>query len=363
MSAVQRVWYGDDAAARAARAALTPASWLFRASVEFRAWRFTHSSGAELPSPVPALSLGNLTVGGTGKTPVAAWAAAALRARGATPAIVMRGYGDDEPLVHARLNPTVPVIVDADRIRGAGSARSQGADCVILDDGFQHRRIARDSDWVLVAAEHWRDDLRLLPAGPLREPLQSLARADILVVTRKNASRSAADEIASRLGARFPRLGVAVCHLALEALVDARTGQRQPIRWLADKRVVAAAAVGEPDAFFAQLRAAGARVEARSYRDHHAFNASDVFELAAAAGRREGLVCTLKDAVKLAPLWPAAAAPLWYVSQIAVIERGDAVLDRALAAVLAARQAATSTAGPAGPGSLPNGHRSSTADR
>jgi tetraacyldisaccharide 4'-kinase len=362
MSAVQGIWYGAGAGARAARAALMPASWLFRAGIELRSWRFAHALGAEHPSPLPALSLGNITVGGTGKTPVAAWAAAALRARGAVPAIVMRGYGDDEPLVHARLNPEVPVIVDADRVRGAARARDAGADCVILDDGFQHRRIARVSDWVLVAAERWRDDLRLLPAGPLREPLSALGRADVLVVTRKSASRQDAEEIGKRLGARFPRLGLALCHLALDALVDARTGERRPLTWLADRRIVAAAAVAEPRAFFAQLTAAGARVEERSFRDHHAFDAADVAELAAAADRREGLVCTLKDAVKLAPLWPPAAAPLWYLSQIVVIERGNAVLDRALEAVLAARQAATSTAGQAGPGSLPNGHQSSTTD-
>jgi tetraacyldisaccharide 4'-kinase len=330
--------------------------------VQLRARRFDLARDAANASPIPVLSLGNITVGGTGKTPLAAWAAAALRARGATPAIVMRGYGDDEPLVHARLNPDVPVIIDGDRTRGALEARSAGADCVILDDGFQHRQIARVSDWVLIAAERWRDDLRLLPAGPLREPLDALGRANVIVVTRKSATRGMAEEIGTRLWARFPQAGVAICHLALDTLVDARSAERRPLAWLADKRVVAAAAVGEPAAFFAQLRDAGARLDERAFRDHHAFDAADVAELATASAKREGLVCTLKDAVKLAPLWPANAMPLWYVSQIAVIERGDAVLDRALEAVLAARQAVTSTAGPAGQSSHPNGHRSSTAD-
>ena len=190
----------------------------------------------------------------------------------------------------------------------------------------------------------------------------ALGRADVLVVTRKSASLQDADGIANRLRARFPSAELAVCHLALDALVDARTGDRRPLSWLADRRVLATAAVGEPAAFFAQLSALGARMIVRPYRDHHAFTTGEVAELAAAAGRREGLVCTLKDAVKLASLWPAAAAPLWYVSQIAVIERGGPALDRALEAVLAARQPATSTAGPAGLSSLPNGHRSSTAD-
>jgi tetraacyldisaccharide 4'-kinase len=126
--------------------------------------------------------------------------------------------------------------------------------------------------------------------------------------------------------------------------------------------VTAAAAVGAPDAFFAQLRAAGAVLEERSFRDHHAFSGADVASLVVAAERGDGLLCTLKDAVKLAPRWPPAAAPLWYVSQIAMIERGEALLAHALEAVLAARQVVSSTAGSAGPSSPPNGHRSSTAD-
>ncbi|MDB4888181.1 MAG: Tetraacyldisaccharide 4-kinase [Gemmatimonadetes bacterium] len=344
MSSVHEIWYGDKPGDRTARALLTPASWLYETIMRVRDSRYAKGDAVH-PSAVPVLSLGNITVGGTGKTPVAAWAAAKLRELGGHPAIVMRGYGDDEPLVHARLNPDVPVIVDADRVRGAERARAAGADCAILDDGFQHRRIARVADWVLVAAERWRDDLRLLPAGPLREPLSALGRADVIAVTRKSASLADADAIAARLSLQFPRVKVAVCHLALDALVNALTGERRPLSWLADKRIVAAAAVGEPDAFFAQLRASGARVEERPFRDHHAFEGVDARALSEAANGRDGVVCTLKDAVKLAPLWTPAAAPLWYVSQIAVVERGESVLDDGLEAVLAARQAATSTAG------------------
>ncbi len=345
MSMVERVWYADDRVARMTRALLAPVSWMYGAAIGARAWRFDHAPRAIHSAALPVLSLGNLTVGGTGKTPVAAWVAAELGSRGARPAIVMRGYGDDEPLVHARLNPRVPVIVDTDRVRGVREAQQGGADCVILDDGFQHRRLARESDWVLVAAERWRDDLRLLPAGPLREPLGALHRANILLVTRKSAALSDAEVIADRLQDRVPDIGVAVCHLAPDALVDARTHVRHSLDGLHDRRIVAAAAVGDSAAFFAQLTALGARIDARPFRDHHAFTAADAGQLAAAASRRDGLVCTLKDAVKLAPLWPANATPLWYVSQIAVIERGAAELDRALATVLAARQSVTSTAG------------------
>lgn len=361
MSAVDDVWYGDGALSTSARALLTPASWLFAAGARVNALRYAMPGGVH-HAPVPVISLGNLSVGGTGKTPIAAWVAQWLRRRGAHPAILMRGYGDDEPLVHERLNPDVPVIVDADRVRGATRAHELGADCVILDDGFQHRRLARTSDWVLVAAERWRDGLAQLPAGPLREPVSALERANVLLVTRKSASRERALEIADQFARRFPHLGVAICHLRLDALVDCRTDDARSLSSLTGARVVALAAVGAPDAFFDQIRAEGADVDARPYRDHHAFSAADVAELVAAARGREGVVCTLKDAVKLAPLWPPAAVPLWYVSQIGVIERGDMVLEHALETVLAARQLVTSTAGSAGPSSPPNGHRSSTAD-
>ncbi|MEO8337276.1 MAG: tetraacyldisaccharide 4'-kinase [bacterium] len=345
MTSIQDVWYGASAGDRVARAVLWPASWLYGTVVGMRNRRYAQQGSAVHPSALPVLSLGNITVGGTGKTPVAAWAAARLRARGGRPAIVMRGYGEDEPLVHAKLNPDVPVIVGGDRVRGAERAKDALADCAILDDGFQHRRIARVADWVLVAAERWRDDLALLPAGPLREPMSALGRADAIIVTRKSASGTEANAIAARLGARFPHVGVAVCHLAMDMLVDAMTGEHRELAWLSGKHIVAAAAVGEPQAFFAQLRALGARVEERPFRDHHAFDATDARDLVESAGGCDGVVCTLKDAVKLAPLWTPAAAPLWYVSQIAVIERGESVLDHGLEAVLAARQAVTSTAG------------------
>jgi len=348
MSVVDSVWYGTSAAAKTARIALTPASWLFRAAVYVRAWRYDTDALRTRVAALPALSVGNLTVGGTGKTPVAAWAAAGLRARGGAPAVIMRGHGGDEPLVHARLNPDVPIIVNADRVRGAQLAQLAGADCAVLDDAFQHRRIARVSDWVLVSAERWSSDLRMLPAGPLREPIGALRRADLLIVTRKHVASAEAEAIGERLVNRFPSLGFAQCHLTLGALTDPRTGASVPLSWLRGRPVVATAAVGNASAFFRQLGQAGATVEARPFKDHHAFDSNDVVALCRAAEDKDGVICTLKDAVKLAPLWPPAAAPLWYVSQIAVFERGSALLDRALDAVLAARQGVSSTAGVAG---------------
>ncbi len=349
MRAIERIWRGDRVTDRLVRALLMPAAWGYAAATSARNALYDAGLLTSRPAVLPALALGNLSVGGTGKTPLAAWAAARLRAAGATPAVVMRGYGDDEPLVHATLNPDIVVVADADRVHGVARARELGADCAILDDAFQHRRIRRLADWVLVAAEDWRDDLRVLPAGPLRERAASLRRADVLVVTRKSAPRVVADEIANHLVVHLrDRTAVAVCHLAPYAVVDALTSHREPLSWLQGREVAAVAAIGAPDAFFAQLAAQGAQLEPMPFADHHAFDAADVAQIVRAGERRGGVVCTLKDAVKLAPRWPRVGPTLWYVSQRAVVECGSAALDASLAVILAARPTASSTAGAPG---------------
>jgi tetraacyldisaccharide 4'-kinase len=337
MRTAERLWYGDSTAAHVVGALLAPAGWGYAAVAAARNALYDRGVLPSHAPAIPVLSLGNLSVGGTGKTPIAAWAAARLAAAGARPAVVLRGYGDDEPLVHAKLNPDLVVITDADRVRGVERARALGADCAILDDAFQHRRIRRTADWVLVAAEQWRSGLRSLPAGPLRESAESLRRADVLVVTRKSAARERADVVAAALESSMrPGTGVAICHLAPSAVVDVRTGQREPLSWLQGREVSAVAAIGAPNAFFAQVAAEGAIVERLAFGDHHAFDARDVACIARSAARGT-VVCTLKDAVKLGPLWPPSAPPLWYVSQRAVVERGGAALDASLEGILAAR--------------------------
>ena len=348
MSALERVWYGDSSGARLGRAALWPVEQLYAAAVRLRGAMYDRGLLAITPAPVPVLAVGNLSVGGTGKTPVAAWAAAQLQARGARPAVVMRGYGDDEPMVHRTLNPGIPVVSDADRVRGARTAYAEGADCVVLDDAFQHRRLARTADWVLLSAERFARTTHQLPAGPLRESLEALERADVAVVTRKSASVTEADAVAERIESTA-RIGAAVVHLAPRALVDARDGTSRALETLGNARIVATAAVGEPEAFFTQLRVLGARaVDEFPFRDHHAYTGTDVAKLVHASARADAVVCTLKDAVKLAPQWPAHGVPLWYVSQRAEVERGAHLLDASLALILAARASTSSTAGAAG---------------
>jgi tetraacyldisaccharide 4'-kinase len=348
MNVLERIWFDESLPARSARLVLAPPSWLYSSIVRMRGALFDRQVLHVHQAAVPVLSIGNLSVGGTGKTPLAAWAAERLRAAGAKPAVLLRGYGGDEPLVHAMLNPDVPVIADPDRVAGAQQALAAGADCAILDDGFQHRRLARIADWVLVSAEQPPEPARLLPAGPWREPTSSLRRATVVIVTRKSASLETASAVAARLGARYG-VDCAIVHLTPSDVVDARERRSIGLQRLRGASVLLVAAIGAPAAFAAQVGDLGvAQCETLTFRDHHRFTEPDVSRIVQASARFDAVVCTLKDAVKLTPLWPRAAPPLWYVSQRAEVERGEQLLAATLASVVSARASSTSTAGAAG---------------
>jgi len=327
---LEEVWTGRGRRARAARALLAPAEALYRAVVTARGklydWRVFRSQDFS----VPVLSIGNLSVGGTGKTPVAAWFARAFLARGVRPAIVLRGYGGDETVVHQRLNESVPVIAAADRVRGIREAIAQGVDVVVLDDAFQHRRASRDVDIVLVNADAWSGAPRLLPAGPWREPLRSARRANLVVITRKTAERSTVEDVRRALANAAPQVPVAVTHLAPGDLTSTATGQTLPLHVLAGADLTAIAAIAHPDSFYRQLTELGAVVRPHSFRDHHAFTLREARDLASSASNSDFVVCTLKDAVKLESLWPAEAGSLWYVSQRLRIEDGEEHIERLL---------------------------------
>ena len=344
MNFVESVWYGNEPGARAVRAALWPFARAYEAISSARGQLYEAGFLRTEQPAVPTISVGNLTVGGTGKTPFAAWLAERLEGR-AHPAIALRGYGDDEILVHRRLNPQMPVVVGADRAAAVREAQQQGADVVILDDAFQHRRIARAADIVLLSAEQLTRPLRLLPAGPWREPLSAAGRADLLVITRKSAGIADALRAASRLEERFPGLPIATVHLAPRALDSAiPDGPSLPLSVLSGASVTAIAAIGEPGVFARQLEQLGARVSLNAFRDHHDFTPDEVRDLAARVPREGYAVCTLKDAVKLADRWPGPSG-LWYVSQQLVVERGDEQMNQLLERVLDARVSTAITAG------------------
>jgi tetraacyldisaccharide 4'-kinase len=307
------------------RAALSPASAIFGGAVRARNSLYDRRLLPVRTPRVPALSVGNLTVGGTGKTPVSSWLALQLQSRGAHPAIVMRGYGDDEPLVHARLAPSIPVVVNANRFEAIARAAADGADVAVLDDGFQHRGVARAADVVLISADIPDVPDRVLPSGPFRESFAALRRASLVIVTRKAASLDRACAVASRASLAAPGVPVAIVQLALASVHIGARGPA-PLSSLSGRRVLAIAGVGNATAFSQQLTQAGATVRLRAFPDHHAFMESDARSLARALEGDEIPLCTLKDAVKLAPLWPREAPAIGYVSQAVIVEEhGDAI--------------------------------------
>ncbi len=285
------LWNKTDSPARFALGALAPLSWLYGASV---AWKRDHAHPHRPKAKV--ICIGNLTVGGTGKTPIAIAAARALAERGANPFILSRGYGGkargpilvdasqdtahdvgDEPLLLAR---AAPVIVARQRMAGADYADAHRAGTIVMDDGHQNFTVAKDLSIVVVDAETGFGNGRVLPAGPLREPIQQgLARADAVVLVGDGAP--------DLKGFTGPVLRARLVAVDVVGLNGAS--------------VVAFAGIGRPDKFFATLRSLGAKlVQTREFADHHAYTASDIARLRASA-RDAMLVTTEKDFVRLSP--------------------------------------------------------------
>jgi len=302
---IRWLWTSRRVDARAARLALLPVAALWRGGMALRTAAFRRGWLAVHDLPLPAVAVGNLTVGGSGKTPIASWIARHYVSRGLVPGILLRGYGGDEVLVHQYEAPEAQVVADPDRVAGAHRALALGAQVLVLDDAFQRQDVWRDLNIAVVSAETSRAVRWPLPAGPWREGVGALARADALIVTRKRADAASALELARTLAPRV-RGPVAVVHLAARRYRGLVSGREVPAEALAGRRVVAASAIADPDAFVAQTKATGAQVQVATWKDHHAYRDEDVAWLAHAARRADHVVLTRKDAVKLHDRWPAS---------------------------------------------------------
>ena len=223
-------------------------------------------------------------------------------------------------------------IAETDRRLGVERLVDAGCNVAVLDDGFQHRRIARAADLVLVSADAWTDARWALPAGPWREPLHAVRRATAVVITRKVANSRMVAAVTAAVARAAPDVPVAVASLVPGEL-RTLTGAARPLVTMRNLRVRAVAGVGWPTAFFAQLAAFGAQVDPVIFRDHHRYTAADVTEIRRRAPPGVAVICTLKDAVKLGGLWPREGEPLWYVSQRVEFERGVEAVNAALDAV------------------------------
>jgi tetraacyldisaccharide 4'-kinase len=304
--------------------------WVYASLVRARNARFDRTAAQRLRWPV--ISIGNLSVGGAGKTPLVICLARLLERDGFLPDVLLRGYGrsnqkiervdsagdakrfGDEPLLIARA-AGVPVYVGASRYEAGLLAEAQlkgeGRRVHLLDDGFQHRQLARDVDIVVMHRSDLHD--RLLPAGRLREPLSSLGRADVIVLRQEDAELESTLRVYVGKECRFWRV-----QRTLQVSSPA-------------KRALAFCAIARPAEFFAAMAVAGVEVvERRSFRDHHRYTAADIERLAE-LGRRHGcdaFVTTAKDEVKLDADMRRqlnAVAPLRIASLVVEMEDEDAV--------------------------------------
>ena len=313
---------------RAATIALTPLSGLYGLVVDRRSALYERGVFRQHRVRVPVISVGNITVGGTGKTPLVEWIARTLAAEGHRPCVVTRGYrrnskrrivasseidipatldeaGDEAFMLAESLKGKAAVVCDADRVGGANWAiENLKSDVIILDDGFQHRRIARNLDIVTIDATNPWGNGNLLPAGTLREPWAALSRANCFVITRADSAIQTAalrDELI-KLNAEAP-IFTSVTNISetrslstnMSASLDPKT-----------RPIAGFCALGNPASFFALLKREGFQLKyQRPFRDHHRL-------IQAGA---ELLITTAKDAVKLRELQFEMPC---YVAEIAI---------------------------------------------
>ncbi|MCG5531500.1 tetraacyldisaccharide 4'-kinase [Halorhodospira halochloris] len=316
-------WYTDSFTSRA----LIPAAGLYGAITSLRRKAYRRGWLESLPAQVPVIVVGNITVGGTGKTPLVAWLVERLREQGWRPGIVSRGYGSsagkgpvrvkpassadevgDEPLLLAR-RTAAPVYVGADRPAAVAAAATQaGCDIVVSDDGLQHYRMQRSMEIAVIDGERRLGNGRLLPAGPLRERAQRLDEVDLVVV---NTAEPSEEEVSFSLipGRPQPVIKGGACWPGGPAH--------------------AVAAIGNPQRFFRTLAQLGIEAEEHPFADHHKFGANDL--AFADNGYSKPIIMTEKDAVKCANL--PQSARCWYLPVVVepsseLAEKVDSLLQK-----------------------------------
>ncbi len=314
--------------------------------------------------PCPVISVGNLTVGGAGKTACVELLARRLAGMGRRVALLSRGYGGphrdywlrqdgghlttggiggvaggrpaDEPQLLAMRLDGVPVVVGAQRARtGQWACATFAPEVLVLDDGFQHRRVHRDCEVVLVRADMPLGGLPMLPRGPMREPLSSLARADVVIITKVEAALEMVEALSERLRSINPNAAFVTAAHEPAALVEGLTGQASDLRPLEGARVVLCSSIGDPEGFETTVRRLHATViRHERFPDHHSYRQEDWQAICARAGqgRPQALVTTEKDWVRLRPLALGSTpcpAPVWVLGiRMQLVTGADALDDR-----------------------------------
>ncbi|MCL5279466.1 MAG: tetraacyldisaccharide 4'-kinase [Planctomycetes bacterium] len=326
-------------------------SWPYSAVVRVRNYLYTSGRLKTHTVGVPVICVGNLTTGGTGKTPLVVWLCRYLQEKQICCSILTRGYktrkgeASDEPALLAALCPGVAVVVNPDRVTGAAEAICwHDARVLVMDDGFQHRRLSRDLDIVAVDATRMFGYGRLLPAGLLREPVSGLRRAHAVVLTRcDQVSADTLKRIEEEIRRINPDLVVA---RSIHAPVGIRTlaGTEMEAGQLRGQRIFAFCGVGNPQSFFHTVEQSGAVLAGSiAYDDHHRYAVTDLERIYRKAARRKAslILTTQKDWTKIAPLASPGEPRLAYLAVELQITAGQqpltALIDRILGGTMPQR--------------------------
>lgn len=342
---------------RLARFLLSLSALLYTLAVRLRNLAYNLNLLPVQRLPCPVISVGNIVVGGTGKSPLVHLLAGELRESGKRVAVLSRGYGatdqaspfprlvadgervlltareaGDEPAMLARALRSVVVFADPDRARSGRMAVERfGVELLILDDGFQHRRVARDVNILLLDCSRPFGNGRLLPAGPLREPWKAIARADIIILTRCDQKPDAG--LLGRIARLNADAAVFTATHRARRLIEIPSGKSVELDFLDGKRIASFSGIARPRDFERLLAGSGATlVYRRAFDDHHYFDTEEMEEIVALAqsSRAEAVVTTAKDATRIPPSF---SSPLPFFS-LEIEMRIGAGKDKLLESVL-----------------------------
>lgn len=321
-----------------ARCVLSAMSAGYRAVIAHRNSRFDRGVRQTHALTVPVISVGNITAGGTGKTPLVVDLLQRLIRRGRRAAVVSRGYGssrgelgDELTMISSRV-PEAICIANPDRVAGGLAAVKRGADVIVLDDGFQHRRLRRDLDIVVIDATNPFGFDHLLPRGLLREPIKQLIRADVIVVSRADlVSTEALHGLSARLDSYAPDAPRLFCRHEPTGVTDV-SGKPLDDTF---RRAIVFAAIGNPNAFVATVEGMGIKpVKCLWWPDHHAYDRRDIGKLANACSSTDHdiVLTTCKDAVKLRGLGMDGIDRLGVVGiDVEFLDGGESMIESCMA--------------------------------
>ncbi|MBP9854235.1 MAG: tetraacyldisaccharide 4'-kinase [Candidatus Omnitrophica bacterium] len=297
---------------------------------------------------VPVISVGNITMGGSGKTPLVIFLARQLQASGFKPVILIRGYGSnsadegvsDEVILLNAVLKGVPILQGPDRVENAkGFLKKDHCDVFILDDGFQHRKIHRDINIVTVDLCNPFGNGHLIPRGILREPIKALRRGDLIVLTRTDLASDQKEPVKNKIMGIHPKaVLVETMHRPVQ-FVDLKDLNTYEAVLFKDKTALAFCAIGNPDGFAGTLKEIGIELQDMVvYEDHHVYTETDVDHLII-QGKKEGvdaLITTAKDAVKLKPYLHKITNPLkiFYLEISIEVTYGQENLDHRIDSLL-----------------------------